>query len=1339
MGFSSLLGEETSPSTPKRRHEPVSSPSPRASKLPDKAKSLKVLGPRGCEPCTLNKVEGVQKILPVIKGRSVAVIAQSPGPDENEEGQVLVGRAGQWWWSELRRVGIRRKDVDAFNVVSCFPADWSKGSYDNYLKMRNPTPHETKCCSVHVEKALGQLRAKQILVLGQVAAKALLKTRSLPTAKIFWSDELQAKVYLLDHPAFFIRGYGAGPRLDSFRKTLDIFASDKLMLEKGSKMSDRFAFLKSLDIRLITTRKQALEAKAELDTHRGKHRIAVDIEDGEFEDGQRRMICCGFAPTSKQAFVFVCRHKDQSPEDGGAVLSVIRSILQDEAHEFSYQYGCSDVTKLIEWEGIIPVNFTHDTNLSEYLCYSDKKAYGLEAIAEARFPEFSGYGAVIAQDMLVSRIERREIPLKNGKLKEKHFVGDLVVPDKIRLGDAGVQTNFIYSKKLVDMRLLSLETLRLYNGGDCILTKRIELSNRKGVSDSLMKLYIDASFLLYEMEPNGPLFDYEQHEKLDLIYPFRAKKQKRYLRKLAGNKKFNPGSPDQVLDVLYGTLELDYPGEGNPNSQKATLLALSKEHKFPGALLEWRKVAKVKSTYLDGYKKSADANNGRLRTRWWLSGTRTGRLSSGAGKSKQAGLVNLQNIKKDPHIQNMCVADVRWRRFYRVAAKYYKRFPTLKRYWAQLNAFESLPFDQQKGKKKPEITPEAQSEFKRFGALLEAWVHKHAPDLKTYLMFDFGQIEVRVMAQMSGDENLKADCAESDIHTRVGCIAEGALVLTDVGEIPIERVTRSMRVWDGEAFVEHEGAVFQGVREVISYDGLTATTDHKVWLSDGNEVTLGEAARSGAALAVTAAKGIGFRYSQDYVQRDTFPKIQAVGLGGMQTLQAGARDLYRCFAEWAYKWLSVCASIQRSASISAKTALSGYCGEMRESTGTLLEELRRAWYKTTFQGQSAFRSLYAPLSASFYVQGRNNRQEEQRRSLCAGKSTFGNRPSTEQKQEKQCSGTVQGAACCQGGFTGSIEARLPVSPTIRTEPTRPALQRDVARASEAVPVYDIVNAGSRHRYTVAGRLVSNCTMTGWDAERIRDDEQTRTLTKNCHFGILFGLASTGLYEFVRVMSPPDMQGRISQEQVDEAYRRYFARYKRVRRFQEKQREIAREQKYVETMFGMKQHLNVTEDRGTDVEITADEEGNVSTGAYWGNQSINGPVQGSAHQLMICALVNLIRKREKYRQLGVPPMEVHDALYMGVDVLTMFESFKLANYLLNNESLNTVKEDFPEIKWEVPIATDAKAGLRLGCKVKIKEDGAVSDFLANWFRECRKQEQQLDKDLQVVIEAQAATV
>jgi len=65
---------------------------------------------------------------------------------------------------------------------------------------------------------------------------------------------------------------------------------------------------------------------------------------------------------------------------------------------------------------------------------------------------------------------------------------------------------------------------------------------------------------------------------------------------------------------------------------------------------------------------------------------------------------------------------------------------------------------------------------------------------------------------------------------------------------PIENVDIKDMVWDGNEWVTHEGVVFSGDKEVITWDGVTATEEHVVYVSDTESMTLKEAKERGIAL-----------------------------------------------------------------------------------------------------------------------------------------------------------------------------------------------------------------------------------------------------------------------------------------------------------------------------------------------------------------------------------------------------------------------------------------------------------------------------------------------------------
>lgn len=78
------------------------------------------------------------------------------------------------------------------------------------------------------------------------------------------------------------------------------------------------------------------------------------------------------------------------------------------------------------------------------------------------------------------------------------------------------------------------------------------------------------------------------------------------------------------------------------------------------------------------------------------------------------------------------------------------------------------------------------------------------------------------------------------------CLAEGTPVLVRdsnciTSEKPIEFVSLDDQVWDGDCWVPHDGVVFSGVKPVITHDGVTATKDHEVFISDTIKIQLTEA------------------------------------------------------------------------------------------------------------------------------------------------------------------------------------------------------------------------------------------------------------------------------------------------------------------------------------------------------------------------------------------------------------------------------------------------------------------------------------------------------------------
>ena len=146
-----------------------------------------------------------------------------------------------------------------------------------------------------------------------------------------------------------------------------------------------------------------------------------------------------------------------------------------------------------------------------------------------------------------------------------------------------------------------------------------------------------------------------------------------------------------------------------------------------------------------------------------------------------------------------------------------------------------------------------------------------------FVVSDYSSIEARVLAYLAGETHTIESFAKGeDLYcatasamfgvpvvkhgingelrqkgkiATLACIAEGQLVSTNHGLIPIEKVTTDDLVWDGEHFVSHDGVIFKDRRPVITFQGLTATPDHLVFVEGNqNPIPLAEAAQSDCAL-----------------------------------------------------------------------------------------------------------------------------------------------------------------------------------------------------------------------------------------------------------------------------------------------------------------------------------------------------------------------------------------------------------------------------------------------------------------------------------------------------------
>ena len=235
-----------------------------------------------------------------------------------------------------------------------------------------------------------------------------------------------------------------------------------------------------------------------------------------------------------------------------------------------------------------------------------------------------------------------------------------------------------------------------------------------GMTDVLEGIELPLVPVLADMEAAGFSVDVEGLRAFDEALSKAVEADGATITEMAGGA-FNINSPKQLGEVLFERLGIPYPKRRKAGAAYSTdadiLNAVRYHHPIVDAILEYRQMAKFRSTYTQGLLHAVDAE-GKIHSEFKQALTSTGRLSS-----------------TEPNLQNIPVRTELGRQFR-------KHFVTKNADYVLIDA-------------------------------------------------DYSQIELRLLAHMSGDETMTAAYREgADIHTRTAACAFG---------VPEEAVTPELR------------------------------------------------------------------------------------------------------------------------------------------------------------------------------------------------------------------------------------------------------------------------------------------------------------------------------------------------------------------------------------------------------------------------------------------------------------------------------------------------------------------------------------------------------------------
>ena len=279
------------------------------------------------------------------------------------------------------------------------------------------------------------------------------------------------------------------------------------------------------------------------------------------------------------------------------VLDALRPVLEDPTKKKLGQHGKYDL-HVLRRHGIEVRGYHDDTMLESFVLNSTATRHDMDSLAQ----RYLGYTTIKFED----------VAGKGAK--------------QISFSQVGIDEASRYAAEDADV------TLRLHRA----------LAPQLLALPSLDQVYREIEMplvpVLASIEANGVQVDVAElrRQSQDLSTRMLAAQQK--ATELAG-RSFNLDSPKQLQAVLFDELKLPAlvkTPKGQPSTNEEALEAIAEQHELPRVILEYRGLAKLRSTYTDKLPEMVNAETGRVHTSYHQSGAATGRLSSSDP--------NLQNI-----------------------------------------------------------------------------------------------------------------------------------------------------------------------------------------------------------------------------------------------------------------------------------------------------------------------------------------------------------------------------------------------------------------------------------------------------------------------------------------------------------------------------------------------------------------------------------------------------------------------------------------------------------------------------------------------------------------------
>lgn len=327
--------------------------------------------------------------------------------------------------------------------------------------------------------------------------------------------------------------------------------------------------------------------------------IAFDTETTSLDPMRAELVGLALATAPGEACYIPVGHRapGQAQLSWAKVRAVLGPLLTDPHRPKLAHHGKYDLHVLAR-HGLPVHGLEHDSMLESYVLNSTLTQHNLDALAA----HYLGHRT----------IKYEEVTGKGAR--------------QIGFADVDLATACAYAAEDADV------TLRLH--------RRLwpELDAEPALRRVYREIEIPLIPVLQRMEAQGVLLDVDELRRQSQWLGQEAQRCTEHAHRLAG-RPFSLDSTKQLAQVLYTELNLPIgkrtPG-GAPSTDEEALEALTAQHELPRVVLEYRALAKLKSTYTDKLPALVHPHTGRLHTSYHQAVAATGRLSSSDP--------NLQNI-----------------------------------------------------------------------------------------------------------------------------------------------------------------------------------------------------------------------------------------------------------------------------------------------------------------------------------------------------------------------------------------------------------------------------------------------------------------------------------------------------------------------------------------------------------------------------------------------------------------------------------------------------------------------------------------------------------------------